>query len=159
MWTAVFAVPLALNVAVWRCLLQPEQARLRAMQDAHALWELRPTLQRLLAQSELALEDLDRVGFTGGERIVAALQAIAVERRVTVQRIRAGGPSSDPSAEGLAAMPVELEATAGFGRLGRWISDMESHRAIRVDRLTLTAGAEGHALATMRLTVYLRSGS
>ena len=155
----MLAVPLALNVAVWRCLLQPEQARLRGMQDTHTLWALRPTLQRLLAQSELALEDLDRVGFTGGEQIVAALQAIAVERRVTVQRIHAGDPALEAGAEGLVAVPVELEVTAGFGKLGRWISDMESHRAIRVDRLTLTAGAAGHAVAMTRLTVYLRSGS
>ena len=63
------------------------------------------------------------------------------------------------SVSGLSPLSLELDVTGNFGKVARWMSDLETQSGMQIDSWTLTAGAdpgEPHKLG-IKLTAFVRS--
>jgi type II secretory pathway component PulM len=153
----VLATPIIANFIVWRGLVAPQQARTQAWRDALAVAEFKPKLQSALTESELALADWQRDGFTVGDptRVVQTLQQLAGKHRVTLDGVQSDAVSAGP-APSLSSLPVSLKVVGSFSKLARWLFDVEAHPGLQIDSIVVAPDATGQSTATVKLSAVLR---
>ena len=157
-WVALLAVPLLVNGMLWACVVAPQRAKLRAWRETQVDATLKPKFEALLAQSGQLVRDwsLGTVTREDPSAVMQTVQRLADLHRVVVTEMKMEGHSAkvaEHAVAGLSAMPVQLEVTGRFGKLARWISDVESHPGLEVDAWTITPGAKPddphHLMITM----------
>ena len=156
----VIATPLVANVVVWQLLVEPQHAKTQAARDAHAVAEFRPKLQGLLADTSAAVADPQRGTFSASDstRVVETVRRLAGEHRVTLGEVEAA--AADAKDGGTRSLPVSVRATGSFGKLARWLSDLEAHPGLQIEELSITPEASGsHSVAALKLTAFLRAGA
>ena len=168
-WIALLAVPLVVNGVIWTTMVVPQRTQLTAWRDTQRLTKIKPTLESALSESHRMLVDVERTGFASDDpsAVMQAVQRLAGLHRVQIKEVSAQGQqartaqtakSADHSIPGFAAMPMDLQVTGHFSKLGRWISAVEAQSGLQIDSLAITAGkepGEPHQL-TVHLTAFLR---
>jgi type II secretory pathway component PulM len=153
----VIATPLVANAAVWTLVVQPQHAKTQAARDAHAVAEFRPKLQGLLADTRAAVADPQRGTFSASDstRVVETVRRLAGDHRVTLGEVEAAAPGAKDGAT--LPMPVSVRATGSFGKLARWLSDLEAHPGLQIEELSITPETSGsQSVAALTLTAFLR---
>ena len=173
LWVALLAVPLVVNGIIWTTTVIPQQAQLAAWRDTQRLATVKPALESALSESHRMLVDVERTGFASDDpsSVMQAVQRLAGLHRVQIKEVSAQGQqararqgkdqvarAADRSIPGFAAMPMDLQVSGHFSKLGRWISDVEAQSGLQIESLAITAGkepGEPHQL-TIHLTAFLR---
>ena len=164
LWVAVLVGPFLVNGALWLCLVRPQRAALRAWRDVQAVTEIKPRLEASLAESQQALLEWEKTSQLGGEAssVRPTVQQSAERYGLQVNKISVqerGGWQGRGPVSGLSPLSLELDVTGNFGKVARWMSDLETQSGMQIDSWTLTAGAdpgEPHKLA-IKLTAFVRS--
>ena len=163
MWVALLAIPLIVNGALWKFLVVPQRAELRAWRETQVIAELRPKLESLLTQSGQMLTDVSRTSFTQQDpsAVMQAVKRLAGLHHVQVKEVRMAGQevtSGGTTIPGFSTMPMELSVSGRFSKLAQWISDVEGQSGLQVDSWTMTPGtgpSDPHQLS-VKLTAFLR---
>ena len=160
---AVVIIPLAVNVAVWRALVVPQQVTLRAWQNAQVLTELQPKLEALLSDSRQTLTEWRRTTFASDDpsAVMQVVQRLAGHHHVELKQLSASGAVVSAAHAALpsqGAVPMEVEATGRFGQLARWLSEVETQSGLQVDAWDLAPAkaADQSYRLTVKLTGFLR---
>ena len=162
-WLAVVIIPLTVNVAVWRVLVVPQQATLRAWRNAQVLTEFQPKLVALLSESRQTLAEWRRTSFASDDPSAAiqAVKRLAGRHHVQLKQLSASGAVAQaahaaPSSRG--AIPVEVEATGRFSHLAHWLNEVETQSGLQVDtwELALAKAADQSCRLTVKMTAFLR---
>ena len=140
-WTAVIAVPILVNGLLGMFVVAPLEMRLRTLRSAQAAAEVRPRLESLLKESHKILSDSERTGFSeeGSLAVTSALPQLAGRHHVEIEvRVKdREGLSSSPS-----TLPLEVEVTGPFNKLGRWLGDLERYSGFQINSWKMTPGKE-----------------
>ena len=164
-WLAVVAIPLAVNVVVWRALVVPQQASLRAWRNTRVLTELQPKLAALLSQAHQTLAEWQRTSFASDDpsAVMQVVRQLAGRHHIDVHQLDVSGDSAAPAAEHGAlpvkgTVPIKFEATGRFNHLARWISDVERQSGLQVDawELTPSTAADESCRLTVTMTALLQ---
>ena len=156
-WALVLSLPLAVNLAVWRGVLAPQQRHRQAIRQALVAVEVKPTLESALAEGHRLLLAWKATEFTTSDpaAVMQAIQRLAGRHGLQIKELH-GGPQQLSAG---ATMPLELEVTGRFGKLAHWLSDVEQCAGLHIDTWTLSPGPEPgqvHRL-TVKLTANLRA--
>ena len=157
---ALFAAPLAINLAVWALLVAPQQRRLETARSARRLMELKPRLESLLRRSNQLLMSWNRTEGTGDDPAAstALLERLADRHHLRLTKLTGRQQRSEGTADSAVTMPLELEAVGRFGKLARWLSDVESQSGLQVEAWTLTSGQPDEpARMTVKLSVIMKA--
>ena len=157
-WAALFVAPVAANLLVWTVLVRPPQQQQHRWRDAHALVELKPTLEALLAESHRMLMDSERTGFTSDDpsAVIQAIDRLAGRHRVTLGTIDTKGDQAKDRRE--TTMSLTVDVRGRFSKLAHWMSEVEAQSGLQIDAWTISAGeqpGDPHML-TVNLTAFLR---
>jgi len=159
---ALLTIPLVVNLVMWRTLVIPQRQQLQILRDEQRLDALRPTLERLLAESRRMLKQVEAAHFTTDDptAVMQLVQWLAQRHHVQIKDLSAQGQSQRPTKDAsprLSTLPIELAVTGRFSKLAHWLSDMESQVGLQVDAWTLTSGKEPDAAhqLTVHLTAFL----
>ena len=164
LWAAILVGPLLVNGALWFCLVRPQWAALRAWRDVQAVTEIKPRLEASLAESQQTLLEWEKTSQLGVEAssVRPAVQESAQRYGLQVNKIsvqeRGGWQGKGPVA-GFSPLLLELDVTGNFGKVARWMSDLETQSGMQIDSWTLTAAADPgqpHKLG-IKLTAFVRS--
>ena len=139
---ALVAAPLVINLAVGMLLVAPAQRRVEAEQSGRTLTELTPRLESLLRRSHQLLTSWDRTGRTGDDPAAstALLERLADQHRLQLTKLSGRQARSEGTSASASMMPVEVEVAGRFGKLARWLSEVESQSGLQVEAWTVTAG-------------------
>ena len=139
----IFIAPLVLNLFLWRSFVTPQQGRLRQSVEGRTLAEAKPKLEALLGKSQQLLKNWKQSAFSKEDpaQAMQVIQKIGMKHHVQIQEIRSAGQqaSQNSSAEakqaipGFSEMPVELEVKGSFGKLVRWLGDIENESGLEVE--------------------------
>jgi len=158
------AIPLAVNIAVWRVLVVPQQASLRAWRNTRVLTELQPKLAALLSQAHQTLAEWQRTSFASNDpsAVMQAVRQLAGRHHVEVRELNVSGAAAPTAEHGAlpvkGTVPIEFEATGRFNRLARWMSDVERQSGLQVDawELTPATAADQSCRLTVKMTAFLQ---
>jgi len=144
-------MPLFLNVFVWKTLVTPSRVRLEAAYGAKIVTELRPGLEKLLRESDQTIAQGMESRFTQEDpsRPLQLLQKLATQHHVQFKEISSRGEQitgtkekQEGKALGTSGMLLELEVLGSFGRLVRWIRDVEKCLGLTVDSWKMTPATD-----------------
>ena len=165
----IFIAPLVLNLFLWGSFAAPQQGRLRKSVEIERMAEAKPKLEALLRQSQQRLKSWRQSAFSKEDpaQAMQVIQKIGMKHHVQIQEIRSRGQQSSSdlsSAEakraipGFSEMSVELEVKGSFGKLLRWLSDIENQSGLEIESWEIIPAKypdEPHRLA-VDLTVLLQ---
>ena len=161
-WALVFAVPLLVNLAIWRVLVEPQRASVRNARDAQAIATLKPKLEALTTESRQLRATTGQSAFASNDpsSVMQMIQRLAAKHHVAVKELSSKGQSekSGRAIAGYATVPVDLQVSGRFNQLAHWISAVESQPGLQVESWTLTPGkdAADATSLTVALTAFLR---
>ena len=154
-WLAFLVLPIILNGLVWRGFVVPQKSRLKAWQDAQAVTEVKPKLKALLAESYQLKLDWGKASFAKDyPSVMQILQQSAGRHGVQIQETAMKGQEAQKDL-GKQALPLELRVTASFGKLARWMGDLESQYGFRIDSWSVGKPSTGGLPElTLKMTVF-----
>lgn len=172
----LLTLPLLLNAAVWAALVAPQRAKLQDWRDAKQLADLKPRLEATLAESHRAIAAWQHTAFTQDDpaAVLQAVKALGERHHVQINMMSAKGqakgqgdltrqasqhtPVVSNAPGGGKIMPVALEVVGSFGKLARWMSDVESHAGLQVESWTMAPmeDAQGVQRLDISLTASLQ---
>ena len=156
-WALVLSLPLAVNLAVWRGLLVPQQRHRHTIRQALVATEVQPTLESALTGGHRILAAWKATGFSASDpaAVMQEIQRLAGRHGLRIKELH-GGPEQMGAGT---TMPLELEVTGRFSKLAHWLSDVESRAGLQIDTWMLTPGSEpgGQHRLTIKLTADLRA--
>ena len=174
-WPEVLLIPLAANLVVWGVLYGPQKRRLESWREAQLLVEQKPRMEALLRESREVQSGWESTRFSKKDpsAVVEVIQQLAGRHGVEITHIQTQGASSKgkgavpskqkaaPSARavgGFSTVAVQLEAVGNFGKLARWMSDVETQYGLQIDSWSMTAGNEAGqpSRMTLQITAFLR---
>ena len=145
-WIAVIAVPLAVNLFLWKALVVPQRNQLLTWQNEQRLTELKPKLAALVSESDAMLNHLDRTSLHDDpSEAMQVLQRLADRHRLQLKELSAQGAQAKGKADsraGGSSVPVSVRVSGRFSKLAHWLSDVEGCTGLRVDSWTLEPGKE-----------------
>lgn len=155
----LLALPLVLNLVIWRGLVVSQQRKLEAWRGEQRLSELQPKLTALLTESREMLNELEqtRLPRNDSSEVMQVLQRLAERHRVQIKELSAEGQHSEPSGPGASTVPLDLQVSGRFNKLAHWISDVEAQADLQIDSWALEPAKDldaPHQL-TVHLTAYL----
>lgn len=167
-WLALAALPLALNIVLWRGVVQPQAQELRAWRDLKLFAALQPRLVANLGESHRAVMAWQRTVFsiTDPSAVMQTVRRLADQFHVQVGEMTTkgamqGAMKTEPMAASYSTMPLELQASGSLSKLARWMSAVEQQAGLQLDSWTITGATEPgqpHHLA-VKLTAILRGAS
>ena len=155
-WVFVWSVPLAVNLAIWRGVLVPQQRHRQAIQQALATTEIKPSLEAALTEGRALLGAWQATEFTASDpsAVMQTIERLAGRHGLHIKELHSGSQQAAG-----ATMPLELEVTGRFSKLAHWLSDVERSAGLQIDTWALTPSTEPgepHRL-TIKLTATLRT--
>lgn len=155
----LLTLPLTVNLAVYFGIVQPMQARVTTLHQAQTLNKLKPALESTLTESDRILAVLRSTGFSTNDpsAVMQRLQELANTHRVHITTLNSGAQM----ATGASSTSFELQVSGRFGRLARWMGDLETQSGCRIEEWDLSRSGQAQDLQqlTIRLTALSRSGS
>ncbi len=164
LWAALLVVPLIVNLMVWSLWVSPQRRQLEAWRRAEHAAEIRPQLERVLADSRALVAEGRQVPFSRNDpaAVLQTLQQIAGTHHVQVKTIHTDGQQTagTPAVglEGFTSLPLQLDVTGSFGRVTRWMGEVESQPGLQLESWTLAPDSDNERLVRCRITMtaYLR---
>ena len=161
-WIALGALPVLLNVSIWKTFVVPQQAQLGAWREAQALITLKPKLASLVTESHQLAMAWDRTAFRADDpaAVTQRIQRLAGQHGVQIKEMATQGQAKDHEriVPGFSTLPLDLEVTGSFSKIARWMNAVESQSCLQMDSWILTpdkeAGRASHL--SVSLTAFLR---
>ena len=157
-WLGLLAAPLLVNAFVWAVVVRPHQRQLAAWRRTTTIAALKPQLEALLVEGHRMAMDWTRTGFSSDDptAVTQAIQRLGERHHVRINALSVEGAHEDA---GGSTVAVGLEALGNFGKLSRWMSEVEAQSGLQIESWTLTpetAPDRPHRLA-VSLTAFLNS--
>ena len=145
LWLAVIAVPLAVNLFLWKALVVPQRNQLLTWRNEQRLTELKPKLAALVSESDAMLNHLDRTSLHDDpSEAIQILQRLADRHRLQLKELSVQGAQTKGKTDSRAgsSVPVNVRVSGRFSKLAHWLSDVEGQTGLRIDSWTLEPGEE-----------------
>lgn len=147
-WLGLLAVPLLVNGFVWMFVVRPHQRQLEAWRQTTTVAALKPQLEALLTEGHRLAMDWTRTEFSSNDptAVTQTIQRLGERHHVRINALSVKGDH------------VDLEALGNFGKLSRWMSEVEAQSGLQIESWTLTPDTEfdrPHRLA-VSLTAFLK---
>ena len=168
LWAIFIAIPILVNVLIWNSWVLPATARLRAGEEIQKMTVLKPKLEALLTQTHQLFGGWEKSIFTKDDpsRAMQVIQRLGTLSHVDIKEIRSKGQKfSEKKAgqaktdlSGYSEMSMDLEVRGSFGRLLRWMNEVEKQGGLEIDSWKLVPGGkpgEPHKL-TVGINVFLK---
>ena len=176
-WPELLLIPLAINGMAWGLLYSPAKKRLQTWREVQALVEEKPRLEQLLRESHEIQATWEPTLFSKGNpsEVVEAIQKLAGLHGVEIASIHTQNDAAAPKSgkksmgaghgrdaaqrvPGFSTMAVHLELVGGFGKLARWVSDVESQYGLQIDAWTINGGKDPGqpSRMTLQMTAFLK---
>lgn len=154
LWVVFLAVPLVVNGLAWSAFVVPQKKALGAWQDAQAVTEVKPKLKALLAENYQLRLDSGKASFAKDyPSVMQLLQQSAGRQGVQIKETTMKG--QEAQSLGKQALPLELRVTASFGKLARWMGDLESQYGFQIESWSVEKPSSGDVPElTLKMTVF-----
>ena len=152
--------PALCNFALWASLMLPQQRRLLVAQEAQAFTTLRPRLDALVQHTSQTLHAWETTGFSQNDssQVTQVIQRTADQAHIKITDLKTEPNGGKSPHAAFKTLGLQLTATGSFGKLARWLSDVESRSGFQVESCTLTSAGkpdEPHQFV-VELTALLR---
>ena len=167
-WGVLVIAPLLVNVLIWKSWALPQTARLRAGEEMKKMTVLQPKFEALLGEMHQLLGDWKKSVFTKDDpsRAMQVIQKLGALSHVDIKEIRSKGQKfsekkpgqANADLSGYSEVSMDLEVRGSFGRLMRWMSEVEKQGGLEIDSWKIVPGEkpdEPHKL-TLGINVFLK---
>ena len=170
-WLKLALIPLVVNLILWQFFYLPQREALRKRRQAWILVEKKPEIEALLKKSrELRVSwEPTRFSKKDSSAAVESIQQLVGRYDLQIRNLqtqgsgpRGGEMAAEKNAAvrvpGFSAMPIRLELAGNFGKMVRWMSDVESQYGFQIDSWEITGSRElgQPTLMSVQVTAFLR---
>lgn len=145
----VLGLPLLVNGVLWSLVAVPQHVAYAHWRTAGDFLATRPSVEKMLQARGAQLRDWEAGLLPEAAAIPAALERLSERHSVHVSTVKvksdrdASPRSPAASTASRERMPVELELSGSFGKLGHWLSDLERLAGFHVDSVTISSEKPG----------------
>ena len=159
-WILLAAVPLAVNIFLWKALVIPQKEHTAALRDAALFLRTKPQLEATLSENSRLLAEWEQKGLIAQEPTGALrqIQRLAKECGVQIEdMLKKDEPS--PKAGLFKFVPVEFKAAGSTPKLVHWIHAIEAKPGLRVEDWSFKSPDKpgDNALLDMNMKIVLKN--